>query len=290
MITMDVNQFNEKYLALHEDTKKAIKELEDLTGKKVVFRLIKREEAQTFFKLKIKLARKIMDNHVIIINEDNVDNKNELNYYIVHEAVHGLRLFKGDESYRKVLKVHSDKIEELNNKLLSEILPKLNASGLNINQFKDYCAYLANNIFQLFANASVDARIEIYISKHYPGLAKMQKQAQKKYAKEILESFDKNKTYLIPDWILTRVNAVNYAYLTKITPIIGKSWISKANSNMSKDFKCLIDKLMVDLETLDNGQVTDIETLNSWAKILEVEDYIFLDDFENIDIFYILSN
>lgn len=290
MISMNLQEFNENYLKLNEETKKAIEELEDLTGKDVVFRIIKKEEANTFFKLKIKLARKIMDNHIIIINEDNIDNKNELNYYIVHEIVHGLRLFKGDESYRQVVKCTSLGLKKINNLLLSKYDNNLKSLGMDETSVNDYCNYLAINLFQLFTNAAVDARIELYIYENYPTLRKLQKQAQKNYTKEILDSFDKKRNFIVPEWILWKVNAMNYAYLTKITPIIGKSWISKANSSISNDFKEIVNKLMIDLETPDNGQITDIETLNNWANILGLKEYFILDDFENIDFTYIFSN
>ena len=290
MQVMNLKEFNESYLSLSEETRKAIKELQDLTGKEIIFRLIKNEEASSFFKLKIKLARKIMDNHIIIINEDNVNNKEELNYYIVHEIVHGLRLFGADESDRMSLKMSNSKMEELNKEILSEFMPKASAVGLGGARAIEYCNFLTHNLFQLLANASVDARIEIYIHNNYPGLRSLQKQAQKAYAKEMLRSFNKKDTALIPEWILLRVNAMNYAYLTKITPIIGRSWSSKANSYKAKGFREIINSLMLDLETIDNGQITDIQTINNWAKILDMDKYSYLDNFENINLSYILTN
>lgn len=290
MLEMNKSQFNENYLTLHEETKRAIKELEDLTGKEVIFRLVRTEDTNLHFKLKVKLAREIMDNHIIIINEDNISDKNMLNYYIVHEIVHGLRLFKGDKSYRQVLKSKDIEMDEIIRTQIPEVLSIFRERGLDERFAYEYCSFLVRNTFSLFANACVDARIELYIAENYPGLSKMQKQAQKEYSKEILKSFEKKNSDLIPTWVRLRANAMNYAYLVKITPIIGKSWTSKANNNMSDALKSLIKEMLPYLETVDNGQVTDIESLVAWADILGLKHYVFLDDFENIEISYFLSN
>lgn len=249
MLEMNKNQFNENYLTLHEETKRALKELEDLTGKEVIFRLIETKDTNLHFKLKVKLAREIMDNHIIIINQDNISDKNALNYYIVHEIVHGLRLFKGDKSHRQVLKSKGVEMDEIIKTQASEALTVFRERGLDERFVNEYCSFLVRNTFSLFANACVDARIELYIAENYPGLAKMQKQAQKEYSKEILQSFEKKNSDLIPKWVKLRVSAMNYAYLTKITPIIGKSWTSKANNNMSDELKSLIDEMLPYLET-----------------------------------------
>ena len=290
MLEMNKNQFNENYLTLHEETKRALKELEDLTGKEVIFRLIETKDTNLHFKLKVKLAREIMDNHIIIINQDNISDKNALNYYIVHEIVHGLRLFKGDKSCRQVVKSKDIEVDKIIQTQVSEVLPIFRERRLDERFVSEYCSFLVRNTFSLFANTCVDARIELYIAENYPGLVKMQKQAQKEYCKEILQSFEKKNSDLIPKWVHLRVNAMNYAYLTKITPIIGKSWTSKANNNMSDALKSLIEEMLPYLETEDKGQVTDLETLNAWADIMGLKEYVYLDDFENINISYLLSN
>ena len=290
MRIMDVNEFNESYLTLNEETKKAIKELESLTGKEVIFRLIKNEEAHTYFKLKIKLAREIMDNHIIVINEDNIDNKEELNYWIVHEIVHGLRLFSADKSDRVTFKASNSKLESLNEKIWIESESKFKKIGIERLKAMSYINFLTNNTFQLLYNSAVDARIEMYIYNNYPALRDLQKQAQKNYAKSILESFDKKRAVIIPDWVLIRVNAMNYAYLTKVTPIIGSSWRGKANTYKASGFRDLVNKLIDDLEKEDNGQITDIESCNYWAEVLDIKDYFRFDDFENIDYLYTLMN
>lgn len=290
MKMMSKEEFNKSYLKLQEDTVKAINELESLTGKEVVFRLIKKEEAATYFKLKIKLARKIMDNHIIVINEDNVDDKYELNYWIVHEIMHGLRIFNADESDRITFKVYNDKIKSLSDKLYLEEKSNFKSVGLDEFRAKQYTEFLVSNIFQLLFNSAVDARIELTIYNNYPSLRELQKKCQKIYVKDILVSYDKKKTALIPKWILLRVNAMNYTYLNTITPIIGTSWKSKANEFKASGFRELINALMVDLEKEDKGQKTDIETLKHWTEVLGVNGFYRMDDFENVDFFYAMTN
>lgn len=290
MKVLNLHEFNEEYLRLCEDTLDALKELESLTGKEVIFRIIEKSEAKGYFKLKIKLARSFMENHIIIINKDVIKDKNDLNCYIVHEVMHGLRTFNAKPNERKVLSFN-----ENNSELLIEEILKTMDETMVMSMGKDnmriYCNNLILNTNMVLFNNSVDARIELGIYKKYPGLRKLQKKVQKEYLKELQAGFvnAKVKKYT-PSWILERVNLMNYCYMQKVTPIIGKAWTSKINGVIDETFKNKAEEMMHYLNKDDFGQISDNETILAWSKILGMDNYTRLIDFENVNYSYLMSN
>ena len=289
MKVFTLDEFREEYFNLCEDTLNAIKELEDLTNKGVVFRVVNQSEAVGVFKLKIKLARQIMDNHIIIINKDLVPNKNELNYLIVHEIMHGLRTFKAKPEERRVLAGNRVISEELSNKLRETLNPQV-VNLMDDFSLNEYFSNLIFNTNMLLFNASVDARIELDIYNKYPNLRKLQKTSQINYLNELLAGFNKKATESIPLWILERANLMNYCYMKKISPIIGTSWTSRINRVIDEDFKNKSDEMMFYLDKEDLGQVSDNETITAWSKILDLDEYTRFTDFENISLDYLFSN
>ena len=290
MKMMSLEEFNNQYLQLGEDALSAIKELEDLTKKPVIFKLITSQEAVGHFKLKVKLARNFMDNHIVIINVDMIKNKQDLNYLIIHEMMHGFRTFKANAEDRKILTSNNFKQCEL----IDEFTRTFNRDLVNSigeEMFKEYCNGLMFNTCMVLFNSSVDARIELSIYNKYPNIRALQKRMQKEYIKEITAVFgDKRAQASIPEWILRRVNLMNYCYLLKITPIIGKAWTSKVNGFIDDEFKDTVNKMMVYMDKEDNGQLIDNETIKAWSEILDMKDYIKVVDFEMVPLDYALSN
>ena len=119
----------------------------------------------------------------------------------------------------------------------------------------------------------------------------LQKKVQKEYLKELLAGFvNKDARKHTPSWILDRVNLMNYCYMKKITPIIGKAWTSKVNGVIDDNFKDIVSKMMYYLDKDDLGQISDNETILEWSKILGMDGYTQLTDFENVGYDYVLSN
>lgn len=290
MRLMSLKEFNEKYLSLGEDALSAIEELESLTKKPVIFKLVNSQEGVGHFKLKVKLARNFMDNHIVVINVDMIKNKQDLNYLIIHEMMHGFRVFKANAEDRKILTFNSFRQYEL----IEEFTRTFNKDLVNAmgeGRFKEYCKNLMFNTSMVLFNNSVDARIELDIYNKYPNIRGLQKKIQKEYIKEIITVFgDKRAQESIPEWILRRVNLMNYCYLLKITPIIGKAWTSKVNGFIDDEFKDTVNKMMVYMDKEDSGQLIDNETIKAWSEILDMKDYVNMVDFENVPLDYALSN
>ena len=290
MRLMSLKEFNEKYLSLGEDALSAIDELETLTQKPVIFKLVTSQEGVGHFKLKVKLARSFMDSHIVIINVDMIKNKEELNYWIIHEMMHGFRVFEANAQDRKILTSNNFRQYELINEFARTFNRDLvNSIGEEI--FKEYCKNLMFNTSMVLFNSSVDARIELGIYNKYPNTRGLQKRMQKEYVKEIIAVFgDKRAQESIPEWILRRVNLMNYCYLLKITPIIGKAWTSKVNGFIDDEFKDTVNKMMVYMDKEDAGQLIDNETIKAWSEILDMKDYVNMVDFENVPLDYASSN
>lgn len=290
MKTFNLEEFNKQYLKLSDDTQDALKELSLLTGKDVIFRVIDKTEGVGHFKLKIKLARNFMENHIIIINEDMIKDKNDLHYYIVHEVMHGLRVFNAEPTERTVLSFDNANLEIL----IDEVVKTMNKVVLNnMDDYivNNYCNELITNINMMLYNSSIDARIELQIYNKYPNLRKLQKKVQKEYIKELQAGFTNEKVIkYTPTWILDRANLLNYCYLTKVTPIIGKSWTSKVNGKIDEKFKEKVAELMFYLDKEDKGQISDNETILEWSKILGMDKYTKLRDFESVNYDYLASN
>lgn len=290
MKTFNLNEFNKQYLQLSDDTRDALKELSLLTNKEILFRIIDKTEGVGHFKLKIKLARKFMENHIIIINEDMIKDKNDLQYLIVHEVMHGLRIFNAEPIDRKMLSFDNSNLEVL----IEEVVKTMNKVVLsNMDDYivNNYCNELITNINMMLYNSSIDARIELEIYNKYPSLRKLQKKVQKEYIKELQAGFVNEKVVkYTPTWILDRANLLNYCYLTKVTPIIGKAWTSKINAKIDENFKEKVKELMLYLDKEDKGQVSDNETILEWSKILGMDKYTKLRDFEAVNYDYLFSN
>ena len=290
MEILNLKEFNKSYLNLCEDTLSALEELKSLTGKEVIFRIVDKSEARGYFKLKIKLARGFMENHIIVINKDMVKDKNELNYYIVHEIMHGLRIFNAQPKERKILSSDENSLK----KIVEDIIKTMDKSlvaNMDMDSLKVYCNNLIFNVNMVLFNNSIDARIELDIYNKYPELRKIQKKAQKDYLKELLVGFvNSNARKYTPLWILDKLNLMNYCYMQKITPIIGKSWTSKVNGVIDKKFKDKAEKMMYYLDKEDLGQTSDNETILAWSQILGMDEYTRLIDFENVGYDYITSN
>lgn len=290
MEILNLKEFNKSYLNLCEDTLSALEELKSLTGKEVIFRIVDKSEARGYFKLKIKLARSFMENHIIVINKDMVKDKNELNYYIVHEIMHGLRIFNAQPKERKILSSDENSLK----KIVEDIIKTMDKSlvaNMDMDSLKVYCNNLIFNVNMVLFNNSIDARIELDIYNKYPELRKIQKKAQKDYLKELLVGFvNSNARKYTPLWILDKLNLMNYCYMQKITPIIGKSWTSKVNGVIDKKFKDKAEKMMYYLDKEDLGQTSDNETILAWSQILGMDEYTRLIDFENVGYDYITSN
>lgn len=290
MKTFNLEEFNENYLKLYEDTMSAIKELQALTGKEVIFKVVKKEECTGHFKLKIKLARAFMENHIVIINEDAVESKDEVNYYIVHEMMHGFRVFNAEPKDRKILSSNSDSLKNLKQQAMAEIDENIKTimDEYSLNQ---YCSNLIYGVNAILFNNPVDARIELAIYDKYPNLRKIQKQAQKSFLKELQVGFvNKDAKTMVPKCILNRTNLMNYCYMQKITPIIGKGWTSKINACIDEDFKSTVEKMMYYLDKEDLGQISDTKTIEEWAKILGLDEYTNFRDFEDVNYDYLMTN
>lgn len=289
MELINIELFAKDYLNLKKTTIKAIEELESLTGKKVVFKFVNKSEATGHFKLKIKLARNFMQNHIIIINKDMIKNKEELHYYIVHEIMHGLRVFNASPDDRKILSYKQSNTD----KIISEITKTMDAELLEMLGFnlKRYCTEMIFNINLMLFNTAVDARIEIDIYNKYPELRELQKKAQMNYLEELLTSFiNPMIKKATPRWVLERVNLMNYCYMKKISNIIGDSWVSKVKPSINSEFINVSDKMMEYLNKEDKGQLSDNETILEWSSILGLDKFTSLINFEDVPFGYEFTN
>lgn len=244
--------------------------VELLTGKEIRIEIV--DQLMSFALL--KAARSHMEYHIVYVRRDKMAN---INHLLAHECYHLLRFWSVSASERKVMSISGVDERKRTEKWKSEL-------GTKGSQYPDQIFQHWNRGLATFLyNAVTDARIELMMAKEYPELIQDQKASLKSMAEEVKNTLDKSVEKMIPASLFIQSGAINYAFLTLLSPIVGKTW--KKHFKGRSTIILLGNKLLKQISDEDLGLLQDIEYINAWARMLEI-DGVQWNEFEDVPIGY----
>lgn len=205
----------------------------------------------------LKAARSHMNEHIIYINQKKID---DINHLIVHECYHIFRFWSVSEPERKIFAVSNSFSDELEHKWRKELGNKANSYPQAIFEM------WKKGSLTLFYNTVTDSRIENGMFSEYEGLRNEQRKSLKRLESEVKLSMDKKIQKMVPPSLFVTTSAMNYAFFSLLTPIVGKGW--KKGFKGHAEIINLGNKLLRLVPDEDGGLLQDIEILNNWSEIL----------------------
>lgn len=258
---------------ISQDTLNAVQRVEDITGKSIRFEFVENLVSHAM----LKAARIFMPEHIMYIKREKADC---INHLIIHECHHIYRFWSVDSKDRKILSLSS--AEGLSEKRYLQWKKEI---GKKAEMFPPAIFQMwEKGLFTLFYNAVTDTRIETSIFSHYPSTISEQQKSLKGIQEEVRLSMGKEIEKMIPYSVFLHVGAMNYAFMTRLTPIIGKGW--KKSFKGRTEITTLGNKLLRAIPEKDEGLLQDIEILNTWAEILGFQKDITWIDFEDVPFGY----
>lgn len=240
----------------------------DQTGKPVEF--ILKADMQTL--AAVKIARESMPAHIIYYRDSK---SGIMNHLVAHECGHIYRMMSVPAEYRKVpASTPANKriaLEPLENELmeLSKTIP--------VEQFANMWF---EGIVRQVTNIAVDMRIEKWIFDNYPKLRKVQKISIDKQMKENVQVLADRVKKMTPKHIYDTNNYMNYAFAYFMESLISKNYIAPYKRTPYVELGTKLANLVI--ETEDHGYKQDIEIIDKWVNILNLDGWFFWTDFEDI--------
>lgn len=240
----------------------------DMTGKPVKF--ILKPDMRTL--AVVKIARESMPAHIIYYRDSK---SGIMNHLVAHECGHIYRMMSVPVEYRKVpASTPANKriaLEPLENELmeLSKIVP--------VEQFANMWF---EGIVSQVTNIVVDMRIEKWIFDNYPKLRKVQKISIDKQMKENVQVLADRVKKMTPKHIYDTNNSMNYAFAYFMESLISKNYIAPYKRTPYVELGTKLANLVI--ETEDHGYKQDIEIIDKWVNILNLDGWFFWTDFEDI--------
>ena len=253
---MNMDEFIEKHPLLPE-TIEALQNVKEVTGKPMVF--VARENLLSFAQL--KAARSFMDEHIMFINPRKIE---LINHIIVHECYHLFRFWSVPNDQRIAFSVKTHEQQELIKQWKVELKQKVAVTPEGI------FPMWADGLYQFLYNAVTDARIEHAIAVDYPGLKHEQLKSLQNMKQEAVASLSKTIQKRVPPSLFTAMGAMNYAYLSLITPLLGSSsWKNKFLS--VPKVKRTGEELLRYTEKEDGGLLQDQQVITKWSEHLDLK-------------------
>jgi hypothetical protein len=244
---------------------KAVRKAEELTGKPIHFEIINDLMSDGM----LKAARSFMDHHLIYLKQGSMDN---INHIIIHECHHIFRFWSVSENERLIMTYNPSSEIRTNEKWKKELGSRSRNYPEQV--FKHW--YKGLNMF--LYNAITDSRIELDIFRDYPENRYDQRQYLKTLEDTTKLTLGNEVKKLSPPSLFLITGAMNQAFLTLLSPIIGKTWkrAFKGETEILKLGLSLFE--MVPKE--DKGLTQDIQLINKWANRIGIE--INWTDFKNV--------
>ena len=258
-------------LVLPESINKIFDQVKSLTGKEV--QMIEKKDLDTY--ASIKIARKSMPAHLMYYKSEHTE---IINHLIAHECGHVLRIYSVSPENRLIpftddqLRLQSLKDIEPEIQKLSKILP---FEGL----VQIVNVWYAGMIKQLI-NFPSDIQIELWIYDDYPDLRVSQSKNIKRQYDEAVQGLSSQVERMTPQKLLNASNGMNYAFFN----ILGKHF--NDNYYLRKyDRSAYIDigkRLILLQQESENNYIGDVDTINKWAKALNLSHWFAWRDFEDV--------
>jgi hypothetical protein len=258
-------------LKLLNSTQEILNLVTDLTGKS--FKFIHKSDLPTL--AMVKIARENMPLHLIYyknISSGNID------HLIAHECGHIYRMMSVPSEYRKVPASNTENKRIALIKIENELF-KL-SKDIPIEKLSSLFEIWFNGIIKQLTNFPVDMRIEQWIFENYPELRKSQKITIEKQIRENVQALSENIKKISPSFIYDASNTMNYAFASFMESLLDKKYITPYKRTKYPEVGTKLVRLLKD--TKDEGYKQDIEIINNWSKILDLPDWFYWTDFEDV--------
>ena len=228
----------------------------------------------------VKMARQNMPSHYIYYKEKRAA---VLDHLIAHECGHIYRMELVKISDRKV------PASNLQNKhfALNQIEDDLEKMSQNfsVNQLSQLSNIWFDGIIRLVTNIPVDMRIETWIFNEYPELRKTQKKSIDLQMRDNIQVLSKRIESLTPDKIYYCNNVMNFAFAKFMESLIGKKYTTQYRHSKYADLGNKLADLVITTE--DMGYKQDIEIIDKWTEMLDLQGWFYWTDFENLPADYL---
>ena len=263
---MNIDQLSNEYDIL-PTVRDIVSLIGESTGKEVDFELLINLDTDGI----AKIARERMPRHIIRIKENSTA---RVNHIIAHECCHILRVMQARPSQRIVPSTNTWTTDKAFDALKSEL------SAVPARARDEIFKLWVNGIVNQLVNLPVDVRIERRLYKNYPEFRDIQKKSVEIDVENCLLGLSDQVRNNTIESIFKNSNAMVYAYLKGVYGITGKDY--RAEFEPYKDIARLGDLLFACLEHEDKGFTQDVETINKWAELLDIEDWFTWIGFEEV--------
>lgn len=255
-------------LKLLDTTQDILDLILDLTGKPVEF--IMKPGMQTL--AAVKIARESMPSHIIYYKDSK---SGIMNHLVAHECGHIHRMMSVPTEYRKVPATTSAN-KRIAMELLENDLMKLSKT-IPVEQFTNMWF---EGIVTQVTNVAVDMRIEKWIFDNYPKLQKVQKTSIDKQMKENVQALSDRIKNMTPKHIYDANSYMNYAFAYFMGSLLSKNYIAPYKRTPYIELGTKLADIVIGTE--DHGYKQDIEIIDKWVNMLDLNGWFFWTDFETI--------
>ncbi len=263
---MKIEQLGNKY-ELSASVYEAVALVEKSTGKDIDFELLINLNVDGA----TKIARKQMPRHILRIKENSTA---RVNHIIIHECGHILRVMQAKPSDRVVPSSNTFTTNKARVDLNNDL------QNVPAEAREEIFHHWLNGLINQLVNLPVDVRIEKWICSTFPTFQNTQKISVAIDAQNCLKGLSDEIQRNTIGPVFNKSNAMVYAYLRGISSITGENYLPYFKE--CPEIKKIGRKLFACLGNEDRGFVQDIETINAWANILEIEEWFAWIGFEDV--------
>jgi hypothetical protein len=247
------------------------KQVRDQTGKDVV--VTESLEPQAGF-AKVKVARKAMESHTIILDRGRAD---LAGYLVAHECGHIIRLFATPESERKAPLTNELTTRAAVSQIQDDVvrLARTIPEGTLSKMVKLWHQGLVSQV----TSQPADIMIETWIYQEHPELRPLQKRGIDVMHQQVLTILKPGMAAMVPRKVYDASTIMNYAFFAAVGDAIASPYLRAFRS-----FPRASDGERLKEETLREPWTTlagDIRMSNVWAELLGIREWFEWTEFEN---------
>ncbi len=218
-----------------------------------------------------KIAREQMPQHIVMVKENSTY---RVNHIIAHECGHILRMMQTPPAERVIPSATTDTTGVAFMDLSEEM-----ATVPENARHKHFILWAGGLINQL-VNLPVDVRIEQWLYDTYASFREVQQKSLAVDVKNSLAGLSGKIERMTIRPVFEKSNAMVYAYLRGLTPVTGEDYAPHFKKHHG--IKKIGRNLYKHLEGKDKGAAQDIEIINAWAEILDIDKWFAWIGFEDV--------
>lgn len=265
---MKIEELQSKY-RLHPELIRVVHLVEDATGKPITFQ----PRADLQVSALTKIARERMPEHIIRYHPDKTD---RLSHLIAHECGHILRMMRARPEERLVPATNELQFAAASRKVSRELA----SSALPPQLLQRMLPLWIHGLVTQTTSLCIDVYIEKWLRHDFPGLEAEQTRSLEVEADTALQALSKQIERVVPQSVFRASNAMNYAYLREMGPLVGRDYLDayRRQPVVLRMGKALHDAL----ESEDQGAATDLRVINKWVKYLGIDTWFTWLPFEQM--------